>query len=184
MAVQRALSMSKLLLRDSFFYLAVVVLLCTIGCSRTQEPVGERRNLDCQTVFLDQIQLDIYKSFRQDEHTFLSLRWQALTRPSADYYVFIHTIDEKGNILSQFDHPLKDEAKEPTTTWFERQVVWDTFRVTPPPGQPPGRYTLRLGVMTFPPPKAALVTHTNLLRPMNDPYWKKYSVMLPNIECQ
>ena len=54
------------------------------------------------------------------------LHWQAQTEMDTAYKVFVHLLDESGQIVAQVDRePQAGEA--PTTGWLAGEVIADTF---------------------------------------------------------
>ena len=63
----------------------------------------------------------------------VTLHWQAEQVPDADYTVYLHLIDEQGNLLGQHDSPPQSGAY-PTSWWLPGDVVVDqhTIRLDEP----------------------------------------------------
>jgi len=75
----------------------------------------------------------------------LTLYWQALAEMDTAYKVFVHLIDENGQIRAQEDHPpLNGEA--PTTGWVPGEVLRDPYQISLPSDLLPGLYSLRTGL--------------------------------------
>ena len=75
----------------------------------------------------------------------LALYWQATARPETDYVVFIHLVDEAGNIVSQIDSVPVGGAR-PTTTWRAGEVITDIHNLPIPADLPPGNYHVNAGL--------------------------------------
>ncbi|MGQ9556102.1 MAG: ArnT family glycosyltransferase [Anaerolineae bacterium] len=58
----------------------------------------------------------------------LTLYWQAIKAPSANYTVFVHLIDEGEVIIGQRDNPPV-EGTRPTTGWLPSEVIRDPYRI-------------------------------------------------------
>jgi hypothetical protein len=58
----------------------------------------------------------------------LGLYWQAEQAPDADYTVYVHLVDEDGQLLGQQDGPPRDGAY-PTSWWLPGEVVVDQHTV-------------------------------------------------------
>lgn len=70
--------------------------------------------------------------------------------PPGDYIVFIHLLDADGqNLVGQSDHAL-GHNRYPVGAWQTGEVVADDHALALPADLPPGRYTLRAGVYTWP----------------------------------
>lgn len=70
----------------------------------------------------------------------LPLRWRALTALSEDYSVFVHLGLPGEPPLAQSDGPPQ------TSAWREGQPVLDRRALLLPPGTPPGRYVVTVGL--------------------------------------
>jgi hypothetical protein len=75
----------------------------------------------------------------------LLLYWQALARLSRDYTIFVHVLDESGQIAAQWD-AMPRENTFMTTAWPVGEVVDDLRRVPLPQDMPPGEYRIALGM--------------------------------------
>jgi uncharacterized membrane protein len=75
----------------------------------------------------------------------LTLYWQARAEMDADYSVFIHLVDGRGNIVAQHDGQ-PDSGTYPTSQWLPGEVVVDEHALVPAPGYGPGEYTLVVGL--------------------------------------
>jgi 4-amino-4-deoxy-L-arabinose transferase-like glycosyltransferase len=74
----------------------------------------------------------------------LDLRWQASEPVAQRYKVFVHLLDEDGNLVAQRDtEPLSGEL--PTTVWTPGEPVEDRLGLWLPPDLPPGQYFLIAG---------------------------------------
>ena len=72
----------------------------------------------------------------------LRLYWQALARGTGGYKVFVHLVDEAGNIAAQQDgFPAGGAA--PTESWLVKEVIEDTHALTVPAS---GHYRLLVGM--------------------------------------
>ena len=72
------------------------------------------------------------------------LFWQADVRPSIDYTVFLHLLDNAGNTVAQNDARPFWLTDMPMSRWQPEQVIPDAHMFEPP--LPPGDYTVRLGL--------------------------------------
>ena len=85
----------------------------------------------------------------QNSFVSVSLYWQVLEKPAADYTVFIHVLNDRGELATQFDRP-PGGGTSPTSTWLAGQTLRDTYPLPIPPGIPDGVYTVRVGMYTWP----------------------------------
>lgn len=75
----------------------------------------------------------------------VTLFWQALQRPAADYTAFVHLLAPSGEIIAQRDsQPLR--GTYPTSTWEPDEVVLDRYVIIIPAATPSGQYTLAVGL--------------------------------------
>jgi hypothetical protein len=80
---------------------------------------------------------------RQGRGFSVTLLWQALQRPAADYQLKVDLIDKSGKIWKSFSRmPL--EGKAPPSGWQPGQLVRDTFSILLPADAPPGTDTLQI----------------------------------------
>jgi len=74
----------------------------------------------------------------------LKLYWFAERRPTRDYTVFVHLVNEKGEWVAGFDGmPMGGDF--PTSLWSQGALVQDERRLTLE-GLPPGEYTVKVGL--------------------------------------
>ncbi len=82
----------------------------------------------------------------------IRLTWRALNRPGENYKVFVHLVDASNQVIAQQDAPPLGGAF-PTFLWFPKwvpgQTVVDPYRLTIPPGTPPGEYWIEVGLYGF-----------------------------------
>jgi hypothetical protein len=75
----------------------------------------------------------------------LTLYWKALGRMDTSYTVFVHLIDDDGQIRAQRD-AVPGQGDLPTTGWLEGEIVSDTYALDLDAGLPDGEYTLLVGL--------------------------------------
>lgn len=74
----------------------------------------------------------------------LTLVWRADTNPEGNYHVFVHVVDEAGNIVSQSDAtPGPDYA---TSRWIAGEIVMDQHQIFLPIEASAGRYRVVAGL--------------------------------------
>ncbi|RME37161.1 MAG: hypothetical protein D6793_04645 [Thermoflexia bacterium] len=75
------------------------------------------------------------------------LAWwvQAGPPPGSDYHFFVHLLDGEERLRSQHDG-----VPFPTASWHAGDLVLSRFTVPIPPDLPPGPYTVRFGMYTYP----------------------------------
>jgi hypothetical protein len=78
----------------------------------------------------------------------LALFWQSDAALSERYKVFVHLVNEGGQIVAQVDREPGADLL-PTTIWQPGQTIVDRYGVLTPPNAPPGRYTLVVGLYDF-----------------------------------
>ncbi len=80
----------------------------------------------------------------------LDVYWQGISEMDQLYYVFLHVVDESGQLVAQHDRPPGIRGKQPTTTWLPDEVVTDPISLDLPPDLPPGDYALHMGLYLHP----------------------------------
>jgi hypothetical protein len=75
----------------------------------------------------------------------LTLYWQGLGLMDTSYTVFVHLLDEEGNIRGQRDS-LPGDGALPTTSWIEGEIVADVYEIPIASDAPPGSYTIITGM--------------------------------------
>jgi hypothetical protein len=75
----------------------------------------------------------------------LTCYWRAVASPSADYTVFVHLLDQAGQVVAGWDAPPV-HGNYPTHLWAAQEVVEDVHEVTLPPDLQPGDYQLVVGL--------------------------------------
>lgn len=75
----------------------------------------------------------------------LTLYWQALSTMETSYTVFIHLLDEEGELRGQRDS-VPGGGSLPTTGWMSGEVVTDRYDISIASDAPPGRYRLLVGM--------------------------------------
>jgi hypothetical protein len=75
----------------------------------------------------------------------LTLYWQALQVPQGDYKVFVHLLDEEGELVTQDDASPRD-GRYPTWAWQAGDLVPDPHQLRLPDERPPGPYHLAVGM--------------------------------------
>jgi len=75
----------------------------------------------------------------------LTLYWHARQRVTTDYTVFVHLLDEAGEMRGQQDSQPVSGAY-PTTLWSPGKVIVDRYAVPVGGDAPPGQYRLAVGL--------------------------------------
>lgn len=86
-----------------------------------------------------------YEVAQTDTAVNLTLYWQTINRPPENYRLFVHLVNEAGEIVGQID-PLPGNGLRPTKGWRPGEVITDQPILSLPPDLPPGTYTLWLGL--------------------------------------
>jgi hypothetical protein len=108
-------------------------------------PLTERLDAD----FQGQIRLLGYEVHQRTtwpgDRLAITLTYQALVPFGIDYTVFVHLVDEQGNIVAQQD-TYTGMGRYPTTMWQPGEITVDTFTLTLPEWTPvPSRCTFEVG---------------------------------------
>jgi hypothetical protein len=76
----------------------------------------------------------------------LQLYWEAFqhNRPQHDYTIFVHLLNEAGEMVANADSPPQG-GLYPTGAWVPGDVVVDGHRLVLPPELEPGNYEVRVG---------------------------------------
>ncbi|PID85064.1 MAG: hypothetical protein CSB13_09990 [Chloroflexi bacterium] len=85
----------------------------------------------------------------------LSLFWLTDAALEQRYKVFLHVLDENGQLVTQRDSEPGSTLK-PTTIWKPDETIIDNHGVLIPTDLPPGHYTLNLGMYDFADPDIRL----------------------------
>ena len=75
----------------------------------------------------------------------VTLYWQALEPVIEDYTVFVHLLDEVGQVRGQNDGTPVG-GRYPTQSWLPRQVIEDETALTLAPDLPSGEYQIAVGM--------------------------------------
>ncbi len=114
-----------------------------------REGVGDGPQHPMQVNLADTIRFLGYtadpETVRAGEMVRLVLFWQAQQPVAGDYTVFIHLRDAGGGNVAQQDHQPFNGAL-PTSQWPPGQTIREESRLAIPPGVPPGRYHLKVGL--------------------------------------
>jgi hypothetical protein len=76
----------------------------------------------------------------------LTLVWQALEKPAADYTVFVHVLDENGTCCIWQQDGLPSQNQYPTSRWLLGEVVLDPYEISLPDDLAPGQYAIEVGL--------------------------------------
>jgi hypothetical protein len=79
------------------------------------------------------------------EGLLISLHWQAVAQPAADYTVFVHLVDGAGNQIAGGDGPPL-YGDYPTGLWLSGDEIIDEHRLALPADLPPGSYEIVVGM--------------------------------------
>jgi hypothetical protein len=109
------------------------------------EPLTERLDAD----FQGQIRLLGYHVDRDEtwpgDRLAITLYYEALVPFGIDYTVFVHLVDQNGNIVAQQD-TYTGMGRYPTTLWTPGEIIADTFHLVLPEWTPvPGHCTIEAG---------------------------------------
>jgi hypothetical protein len=103
------------------------------------DPVG--------ATFGSEIQLLGYDlSVAADNQATMTLIWQALETPAADYTVFVHVLNPDGSCCLWQQDVMPQQGRMPTTLWLANEVVVDPYMIVLPEGTPAGSYPIEVGL--------------------------------------
>ncbi len=86
-----------------------------------------------------------YQPYALGKNVRFVLYWQALARLEQAYTVFVHIVDEAGQIVIQGDTQPRG-GEFPTTAWPVREVIDDAHTISLPADMPAGEYRIVLGL--------------------------------------
>lgn len=98
----------------------------------------------------------------------LATYWQALTRMPVDYTIFIHVLDDAGQLIAQYDAP-PHAGRYPTSIWDVGEVVIDEVTLTLPPEAVPAQMAVgwyRLDTLERLPVVGSMVGETAVYLPI------------------
>lgn len=75
----------------------------------------------------------------------ITLYWRALSTMETSYTVFVHLLDEEGELRGQRDS-VPGGGSLPTTGWMSGEVISDRYHISIASDAPPGRYRLLVGM--------------------------------------
>ncbi|MBC7811739.1 MAG: hypothetical protein H7175_11360, partial [Burkholderiales bacterium] len=110
------------------------------GLPRLFEQPPIEQTLDVR--FGDVLQLTGYNLQNEGDALTLDLVWRADGTVAQDYKVFVHVVDENGEIIAQQD-TMPQHDTYPTSLWAEGEYVPDQYTFT---NLPLGRYRVRVGL--------------------------------------
>ena len=94
----------------------------------------------------------------------VELFWEALEHPEGDYTIFVHVLDENGQLVTQFDRPVGGNSL-PTSVWKNNETYSDVYPVEIPDGLPDGQYDLRIGLYSWPSLERLQITNDSAEKP-------------------
>ena len=89
--------------------------------------------------------LNGYSITRDGDQLTVDLVWQAVDEMSTPYNVFVHLVDEQGEILAQSDAGPANWTR-PSTGWARGEYILDQHALTLPPGSDLSELRLRTGL--------------------------------------
>ncbi len=75
----------------------------------------------------------------------LTLHWRALVPIARSWTVFVHLLDDKGQIVAQQDQ-IPGAGQFPTTSWLPNEYLVDSYNLLIPVDTPPGQQAYRLEI--------------------------------------
>ncbi|MCQ3973686.1 MAG: hypothetical protein DPW09_09610 [Anaerolineae bacterium] len=109
---------------------------------------GSVKQVAINVIFAEQIKLsgvDYLPQAAAGAALPVQLNWQALTPLNEDYHVFIHLVNDTGQLTAQADGQPGLWFR-PTSTWATDETVGDRHGLWLPPQTAPGNYALRVGL--------------------------------------
>jgi hypothetical protein len=78
----------------------------------------------------------------------LLFHWQADAAPQEDYTVFVHVLNDSGEMTAQQD-TMPGEGELPTSQWAAGPLIDDLHVVPLPPDLPAGEYQVAIGLYNW-----------------------------------
>jgi hypothetical protein len=75
--------------------------------------------------------------------------WQASQKLPGDYHLFVHVLDQNGEMVTQADS-IPGGGTFPTANWSAQQDWVETLNVPLPPDLAPGKYSIYAGWYSYP----------------------------------
>jgi hypothetical protein len=91
-----------------------------------------------------ELRVDTYNS-----QAALTLYWQASRTPDFNYSVFVHLIDESGEIVGQKDHAPGESISYPPVVWWPGDIIADEHNILYKMVSGTGTYRFRVGVYNW-----------------------------------
>ncbi|MCI0397453.1 MAG: hypothetical protein L0332_10665 [Chloroflexi bacterium] len=88
-----------------------------------------------------------WSALQAEDRLLVTLYWQAEVQVMRSYTVFVHLLDQDGELVTQLDRPPEGYL---TSDWRPEEIVADTYTLLLPDGLPPGKYTLQTGFYYLP----------------------------------
>ncbi|MBN1580137.1 MAG: PASTA domain-containing protein, partial [Anaerolineae bacterium] len=116
----------------------------TVTLTVSSGPIGEiRANLDYKVSL---VSCELNKtSFRPGDTLQLDMTWQVLGQISVPYKLFIHVLNQTGEIVTQRDEPPLGGTR-PMNTWQSGETLHDLHTFQLPVDILPGRYDILVGL--------------------------------------
>jgi hypothetical protein len=95
--------------------------------------------------FGQDLHLQGYDSLADPGGPVLRLYWQILERPTTDLVAFVHLVDERGQLVAQYDAPPL-EGLSPTSQWPAGSVLIDRRKIWLPEELESGQYHFLIGL--------------------------------------
>jgi hypothetical protein len=105
-----------------------------------------------RTCFGQAMSLRGYELFVTESHARkprLVLYWIAGDEIDFDYSVFVHLMDDEGNMVAQSDHAPGYALHYPPSLWRSGDLIWDAHELDLGDSVPAGTYNLRIGVYNW-----------------------------------
>ena len=88
---------------------------------------------------------EIAGQLQSGEMLTVRLYWEAMSQPAKSYVVFVHLLDEAGNLVSSHDGAPRN-GRFPTNTWLSGDLVQDEHPIQLDAGLPDGVYKFNVGL--------------------------------------
>ncbi len=109
------------------------------------DPALAGQNIDAANAWFRLAGYRLTPSTQAGHELLLALRWESLQPVDADYHVFVHLLDDRGEKVAQRDgQPV--QWLRPTSTWQAGESIVDRYGIPLDAELPAGAYTIVVGL--------------------------------------
>jgi hypothetical protein len=120
----------------------VVVGHLELGHAAAGEPPSAAARSELQ--FAEEFQLEAYTVAQSGSLLSLHLWWETLDAPRSDQVIFVHMLDDQGQVVGQIDQQPQ-QGRVPTSSWDAGDTMEDVLSLPLPAELRPAHYLLTIG---------------------------------------